>query len=79
MTVRHLRDTRGVHNLIYAVSPQMDGEYADAKGRLLFRWPGDEWVDFIGMDCYHGLNTAAFSSNLKAISPFRSKSASPAV
>ncbi len=68
MTVRHLRDTRGVHNLIYAISPQMDGEYADAKGRLLFRWPGDEWVDFIGMDCYHGLNTAAFSSNLKAIS-----------
>ena len=68
MTVRYLRDTRGVHNLIYAVSPQMDAEYDDTKGRLLFRWPGDEWVDFIGMDCYHGLNTAAFSSNLKALS-----------
>lgn len=68
MTVRHLRDTRGVHNLVYAVSPQMDAEYADAKGRLLFRWPGDEWVDFMGMDCYHGLNTAAFVANLKALS-----------
>lgn len=68
MTVRHLRDTRGVHNLIYAISPQMDAEYDDTKERLLFRWPGDEWVDFIGMDCYHGLNVAAFSSNLKALS-----------
>lgn len=68
MTVRHLRDTRGVHNLIYAVSPQMDVEYADAKGRLLFRWPGDEWVDFVGMDCYHGLNTRAFVANVEAMS-----------
>lgn len=68
MTVRHLRDTRGVHNLIYAVSPQMDGEYADAKGRLLFRWPGDEWVDFVGMDCYHGLDTRAFVANVEAMS-----------
>lgn len=70
MTVRYLRDTRGVHNLIYAISPQMDSEYSDARGRLSFRWPGDEWVDFIGMDCYHGLNTAAFTSNLKALTQF---------
>lgn len=67
MTVQYLRDTKGVHNFIYAISPQMDAQYADATGRLTFRWPGDEWVDFIGMDCYHGLNTAAFTSNLKAM------------
>lgn len=74
MTVRYLRDTRGVHNLIYAISPQMDSEYSDARGRLSFRWPGDEWVDFIGMDCYHGLNTAAFTSNLKALTQFSRES-----
>ena len=67
MTVKYLRDTKGVHNLLYAVSPQMDGVYSDARGRLLYRWPGDDWVDFIGMDCYHGTNNSAFISNLEAL------------
>ena len=68
MTVRYLRDTKGVHNFLYSVSPQMDAVYSDPKGRILFRWPGDEWVDFIGMDCYHGTNNSAFTSNLEALS-----------
>ena len=67
MTVSYLRDTKGVHNFLYAVSPQMDEVYADARGRLLYRWPGDDWVDFIGMDCYHGTGINAFTSNLKAL------------
>ena len=67
-TVRYLRDTKGVHSFLYAISPQMDEDYqGNTKGRLLFRWPGDEWVDFIGMDCYHGTNNKAFESNLKAL------------
>lgn len=65
--VSYLRDTQGIHNVIYAISPQMDAVYKDTEGRLLFRWPGDEWVDFIGMDCYHGHNTKAFESNVKAL------------
>ena len=68
MTVTYLRDTKGVHNFIYAISPQMDEVYADARGRLLYRWPGDEWVDFMGMDCYHYNNIDAFNSNLSAMS-----------
>ena len=67
LTVKYLRDTKGVHNFLYAISPQMDGVYSDTKGRLLFRWPGDDWVDFIGMDCYHGTNNKAFESNLQAL------------
>ena len=68
LTVRYLRDTKGVHNFLYAVSPQMDANYGDGTtGRLLFRWPGDDWVDFIGMDCYHGTNDDAFRSNLEAL------------
>ena len=67
-TVRYLRDTKGVHNFLYAISPQMDGNYGDGtKDRLLFRWPGDAWVDFLGMDCYHGTNDNAFESNLAAL------------
>ena len=67
MTVTYLRDTKGVHNFLYAISPQMDGVYTDPKGRIQTRWPGDDWVDFIGMDCYHGSNNIAFSNNLKAL------------
>lgn len=65
-TISYLRDTKGVHNFIYAISPQMDSP----KGRsdFLFRWPGNEYVDFIGMDCYHGLNPTTFAINMTALS-----------
>jgi mannan endo-1,4-beta-mannosidase len=66
--IHYLRDEKDVHNVIYAISPQMDAVYPDAKSRLLFRWPGNEYVDIVGMDCYHGRNTAAFISNVKALS-----------
>ena len=66
-TIRYLRDTKGVHNFLYAVSPQMDEVYQNTKDRLLYRWPGDDWVDFIGMDCYHGTYDKAFESNLEAL------------
>jgi beta-mannanase len=68
-TVEYLRDTKGVHNFIYAISPQMDEDYGGgAKDRLTFRWPGDDYVDFIGMDCYHYSWKQAFKSNLDAMS-----------
>lgn len=65
-TISYLRDTKGVHSFIYAISPQMDS--AKTVDDFYFRWPGDEWVDFIGMDCYQGINNAVFVANLKAIS-----------
>lgn len=68
-TVTYLRDVKGVRNFIYAISPQMDADYGDGvKSRLLHRWPGDDYVDFIGMDCYHWDNKNAFKSNLTAMS-----------
>jgi len=66
--VQYLRDKKGVHNVIYAISPQMDEVYPDTKARLMFRWPGNDYVDFLGMDCYHGRNAQAFGSNLKGLS-----------
>lgn len=67
MMVKYLRDTKGVHNLLYAVSPQLDDWYDDQtiRNRLLYRWPGDDYVDFVGMDCYHGENPASFSNYLR--------------
>lgn len=67
ITIQYLRDYKGVHNFLYAISPQMDGIYLSPQERIRYRWPGDEYVDFIGMDCYHGKNNMAFSANLKAL------------
>jgi mannan endo-1,4-beta-mannosidase len=64
-TVDYLIKTKGVHNLIFAISPQLD--VTSSKENLLFRWPGDDYVDFIGMDSYHGTNTAALSANAKIL------------
>lgn len=65
--VHYLRDIKNVHNVIYSISPQMDEVYNNPESRLLFRWPGNDYVDFLGMDCYHGRNVKAFYSNLKAM------------
>jgi len=65
-TVQYLRDTKDVHNVIYAISPQIDNQ--GTEGEYLLRWPGDEYVDFLGMDCYQGINNSVFTSNLKTLS-----------
>lgn len=48
MTVRHLRDKRGVHNILYGFSPAG----ISTEKEFLSRYPGDEWVDIIGFDTY---------------------------
>ena len=50
-TVSHLRDTRGVHNLLWCYSSDV---FRD-KEHYLECYPGDEWVDVLGMDDYHDL------------------------
>jgi mannan endo-1,4-beta-mannosidase len=68
--------SRGVHNFIYAISPQMDGQKIEDD--FLFRWPGDNYVDFIGMDCYQGINNNVFVNNLKVLSALSTKKKKPA-
>lgn len=65
-TVNYLRDIKEVHQFIYAIAPQMDNQKEEED--FLFRWPGDDYVDFIGMDCYQGLNPTVFAANIKTIS-----------
>lgn len=74
-TVTYLRDVKWVHQFIYAISPQMD--VPKTKDDFLFRWPGDDYVDFIGMDCYHGLNPSTFSTNLKSIAAISKEKMKP--
>ena len=77
-TVEYLRDTKGVRNFIYAISPQMDEDYRnDVRDRLTFRWPGDDYVDFLGMDCYHYNWKSAFKSNIVAMSALSQEKKKP--
>jgi mannan endo-1,4-beta-mannosidase len=48
-TVSYLRDSLGVHNFIYAFSP--DNKF-NSEAEFLDRYPGDAWVDMVGMDNY---------------------------
>ncbi|PKB17282.1 glycoside hydrolase family 26 protein [Flavobacterium sp. 5] len=48
-TVTYLRDTKGVHNILYAFSP--DNSYT-TSANYLSRYPGDTYVDVLGIDNY---------------------------
>ena len=48
-TVSYLRDSLGVHNFIYAFSPDC---LFQTQADYLERYPGDDWVDLLGMDDY---------------------------
>ena len=56
MTYDYLTDTKGVHNLIWAYSPDLHhlcwNESGLDKYVYMNAWPGDEYVDILGLDAY---------------------------
>ncbi|OZG68593.1 glycosyl hydrolase [Bifidobacterium eulemuris] len=56
MTVEYLRDVRGLHNLLYAYSPDRSridmSSTASREHDYLFGYPGDAYVDVLGLDDY---------------------------
>lgn len=52
-TVEYLRDKKGLHNLIWAYSPDMC--HLSSRNDYLEYWPGDEYVDILGLDAYDRL------------------------
>ncbi len=74
-TIDYLKDEKGVHNFIYAISPQLDA--AATVSSLLFRWPGDDYVDFLGMDSYNGTNTNALATNVENLSTLSQQKKKP--
>lgn len=63
-TVEYLRDTKGVHNFLYAYSP--NGPVVSLKS-YLERYPGDDYADVLGFDYYcddAGSSTAFFMNRL---------------
>jgi mannan endo-1,4-beta-mannosidase len=74
-TVSFLRDSMGVHNFIYAFSP--DNKFT-TTAEYLERYPGDSWVDLLGMDNYgdmgrDGYNLDQASKKLQIISDYARK------
>ncbi|MBD5502417.1 MAG: hypothetical protein HDR09_20580 [Lachnospiraceae bacterium] len=49
-TVDYLKETKGVHNIIYVYGP---GSEAANVSEYSARYPGDAYVDMIGYDLYH--------------------------
>lgn len=62
MTVDHLRNKKNVHNLLYAYSPSETKDEAE----FLERYPGDEYVDIVGYDCYATGDDSVAVANYKA-------------
>ncbi|MDJ1470426.1 glycoside hydrolase family 26 protein [Xanthocytophaga flava] len=75
-TVAYLRDDLKVHNFLYAFSP--DCKF-NTEAEFLERYPGDEWVDLVGMDDYADFgrdghyNLDAGIRKLKVISDYAKK------
>ncbi|MGZ8509900.1 MAG: glycoside hydrolase family 26 protein, partial [Chitinophagaceae bacterium] len=75
-TVSYLRDSLSVHNFIYAFSP--DNKF-NTEAQFLERYPGDEWVDMVGMDNYGDFgrdgkyNVEAGLKKLKIVSDYALK------
>lgn len=55
-TVRYLRDVKNVRNILFSWSPDRS---ALTKEQYLTYYPGDDFVDVVGMDQYNDLKTAA--------------------
>lgn len=48
-SVAYLRDSCGLHNVIYMYSSDVVRDKED----FMSRYPGDRWVDMLGIDAYH--------------------------
>lgn len=75
-TVSCLRNTMGVHNFIYAFSP--DNKFSN-EAEFLDRYPGNAYVDMVGMDNYGDMGRDKYelekaAKKLKIISDFALKS-----
>jgi mannan endo-1,4-beta-mannosidase len=62
-TVDYLKNTKGVHNILYAFSP--DNSYTTATN-YLSRYPGDKYVDILGMDNYGDFDNQGQTGAAKA-------------
>jgi mannan endo-1,4-beta-mannosidase len=59
-TFHYLKDTMNIHQLLYATSPDRSRmQTADDPEEFLYAYPGDEYVDIIGLDNYWDIGGSA--------------------
>lgn len=61
-TVKYLRDTKQVHNMLYAYSP--NGPFDNAAA-YMDRYPGDAYVDIMGIDSYDDDQSGQWYKNME--------------
>ncbi|WP_186577116.1 glycosyl hydrolase [Aquibacillus kalidii] len=64
-TVEYLRDEKDVHNILYGYSP--GGGYGGDVDRYMRTYPGDEYVDIIGVDSYDDKGSAGSDSWINGV------------
>ncbi|HYW96517.1 MAG TPA: glycosyl hydrolase [Bacteroidales bacterium] len=62
-TVHYLRDSLNVHNFLYAYSP----DTVESVAHYLERYPGDDYVDVLGIDIYRDVESNNLPAYLKRI------------
>ena len=62
-TEDYLRNVKQVHNLLYAYSPDV----VASAGEYLRTWPGDDYVDVLGLDDYHNMRDRVHSAATVAL------------
>lgn len=67
-TVDYLKNTKGVHNILYAFSP--DNSYT-TEANYLSRYPGDKYVDILGMDNYGDFDNQGLAGASRANSKLK--------
>ncbi len=68
-TVEYYRDTRGLHNLLYVWNPNWRKPMSegDIRANLLEKYPGDAYVDVLGLDHYGDINKPGVMEVLREI------------
>ncbi|MDQ0090300.1 mannan endo-1,4-beta-mannosidase [Paenibacillus anaericanus] len=64
-TVEYLRDTKGVRNFLYVYSP--NGTFNGNENEYLTTYPGDYYVDILGMDQYDNKENAGSEGFLNGL------------
>jgi mannan endo-1,4-beta-mannosidase len=64
-TVEYLRDEKGIHNLLYAYSPS--SSHSSSRDKYMQRYPGDDYVDILGIDDYNFFNSGDSTNGLRCL------------
>lgn len=83
-TVNYLSDEKGVDNLLYAYSPwSSPGSRINSREKYLYGYPGDAYVDILGLDNYydlrhHATNMRKFVKSLEIVVSIANEKNKPA-